>query len=525
MLVATVVEVSQRLSATRSRTAKAQLVADTLREAAAQGGAPMVTLVSSYLAGVLPQRRVGVGWRGLAERPEPAQAASLTVPALDQALSALAVLAGQGSVARRQEAVAGLLGAATAPEQSWIVSLITGEVRQGASDGVMLQAIALGTGVGEAQVRRAVMLAGFAAPVAAEAFSASDSTEAAERLAAVQLEVGRPLRPMLAGSAPQVADVLSGGTPVALETKVDGIRIQAHLSPREHGDAGQVLSRRVRLFTRTLEEVTDRMPEVVEQLAALPVDSAVLDGEVIVERDGRPAAFQVTGSRTMSRTDPEAGRRTDPLTTYLFDVMHLDGRDLVELPARSRWQALHDIAADLVVPREVTDDAKRATAFFEERVAGGHEGVVIKTLDAPYAAGRRGAGWVKVKPRHTLDLVVLAVEQGSGRRRGWLSNIHLGAREESTGEFVMVGKTFKGMTDEMLEWQTERFRALQTGEDDFTVQVRPEQVVEIAFDGVQRSRRYPGGVALRFARVLRYRQDKSAEQADTLAGLQALLPP
>jgi DNA ligase-1 len=302
---------------------------------------------------------------------------------------------------------------------------------------------------------------------------------------------------------------------VAVETKLDGIRLQAHV---EDG--------RVSLFTRTLEDVTDRMPEITEGLAALPVARVVLDGEVIALRpDGRPEPFQVTGARTASTADPERLREEVPLSPFFFDLLHLDGEDLVDAPARERWRRLAEtVPADWLVAHTVTDDPDRAQEFFAERVAAGHEGVIVKDPALPYAAGRRGPGWVKVKPRHTLDLVVLAVEWGSGRRQGWLSNIHLGARDAETGELVMLGKTFKGMTDEMLRWQTERFLSLETHRERHVVYVRPVQVVEVAFDGVQRSSRYAGGVALRFARVIRYRDDKGPDEADTIETLRALLP-
>jgi DNA ligase-1 len=297
---------------------------------------------------------------------------------------------------------------------------------------------------------------------------------------------------------------------VAVDGKLDGIRIQAHLVTGADG------GRRVTVFTRSLDDITSRLPEVVEVVEGLPARSAILDGEALVMRDGRPVPFQDSASRTASSGDVEARRREWPLTALFFDVLHLDGEDLLDLPAHRRFAALHEVAAAYLVPRIVTDDAGEAADFADRMLAAGHEGVVVKDLEAPYAAGRRGAGWVKVKPRHTLDLVVLAVEWGSGRRAGTLSNIHLGARDPASGGFVMLGKTFKGMTDEMLAWQTERFLELERGRTRHAVQVRPEQVVEIAFDGVQRSRRYPGGVALRFARVLRYRDDKSAAEADTI---------
>uniref|UniRef100_UPI0012958850 ATP-dependent DNA ligase n=1 Tax=Ornithinicoccus halotolerans TaxID=1748220 RepID=UPI0012958850 len=401
-----------------------------------------------------------------------------------------------------------LLTRATAPEQQWLRGLLTGEVRQGAGDGVVLKAIAEAAGVPEAAVRRAVMLAGFPGPVARAALVGGE-----EALAAVRLQVGRPLRPMLAAAAPTVTEAVARVEgPVAVESKLDGIRVQAHRAGGE-----------VSLFTRSLEEVTDRLPEVVEVVAGLPGGDCVLDGEVVaLARDGRPHPFQVTGARTASSADPDRLRAEVPLTTFLFDLLQHEGHDLVDLPAADRWDRLAALAPGQLVPRTVTDRPEEAERFAADRIAEGHEGVVVKDLAAPYAAGRRGAGWIKVKPRHTVDLVVLAVEWGSGRRRGWLSNIHLGARDENTGELVMLGKTFKGMTDRMLQWQTERFLALETGREGHVVHVRPEQVVEIAFDGVQASRRYPGGVALRFARVLRYRDDKPVEEVDTVQQVRRL---
>ncbi|MDT0201576.1 ATP-dependent DNA ligase [Nocardioides sp. AE5] len=505
MLLATLIETSTAVAATSSRTAKVEAVATALRTAHADG--EPIEVVADYLAGVLPQRRIGVGWRGLAALPEPIARPTLEVREVDAELTRIGGLSGSGSAASRHDAVTRLFSRATVAEQRWLVGLITGELRQGASDGVLLKAIAHAASVSEPTVRRAVMLAGFAAPVARIALDGGE-----DALAEVRLEVGRPLRPMLAGSAPDVSAALAGSGRRALDSKLDGIRIQAH----RDGAA-------VRLFTRTLDEVTDRLPEVVDAVRRLPVTRAVLDGEVIAERAGRPEPFQVTGSRTMSSADPARMRTEVPLTTYFFDLLHLDGRDLVDEPASLRWDLLERIAPDHVVPRIVTDSVSAAQEFFDERIAVGHEGVVVKDPDAPYAAGRRGAGWVKVKPRHTVDLVVLGVEWGSGRRRGMLSNIHLGAREGDG--FVMLGKTFKGMTDEMLAWQTERFLALETHREGHVVHVRPEQVVEIAFDGVQRSRRYPGGVALRFARVIRYRDDKIAAQTDTIEAVRAHLEP
>jgi ATP-dependent DNA ligase I len=316
---------------------------------------------------------------------------------------------------------------------------------------------------------------------------------------------------MLASSAPTVADALAKISPAAVEWKMDGIRVQVHL---KDGAA--------RLFTRTLDEITDRLPDVVAELSGLPARDAVLDGELLALReDGRPHPFQVTASRSSRRTAEEAAG----LSAFLFDIVHLDGEDLIDRPGAERFAALERVVPErLRMPRLVTSSVEEATAFFDDALAHGHEGVVVKSLDTPYTAGRRGAGWIKVKPRHTLDLVILAAEWGHGRRQGWLSNLHLGARDPETGGYIMLGKTFKGLTDEMLAWQTEKLLQLEDRRDSYTVYVRPELVAEIAFDGVQRSPRYPGGIALRFARVLRYREDKSAAEADTLETVRATSP-
>jgi DNA ligase-1 len=375
----------------------------------------------------------------------------------------------------------------------------------------MLTAVAEASGVPGHVVRRAVMLCGATGPVAAVALS-----EGEEGLGRFDLEVGRPLRPMLAASAPDVPTAMAkvaGGAPAALEWKVDGIRVQVH---RDHDD--------VRVFTRSLDDITARVPEIVEAALALPATTLVLDGEAVaLDEDDRARPFQATGSRTASTANVGELRRQVPLTTYFFDLLHVDGADLLDLPASRR----HEQMAALVpghqrMPRLVTADPAAASGFFAEAVAAGHEGVVVKRLDDPYEAGRRGSGWVKVKPRHTLDLVVLAAEWGHGRRQGWLSNLHLGARDDETGEFVMLGKTFKGMTDDMLTWQTERLLELETRRDRHVVYVRPALVVEIAFDGVQTSPRYPAGMALRFARVLRYRDDKTPSEADTVSTLRSI---
>ncbi|MFE7408823.1 ATP-dependent DNA ligase, partial [Isoptericola sp. NPDC057559] len=404
-------------------------------------------------------------------------------------------------------------GRATEAEQDFVRRLVVGELRQGALDSLLLDAIAAAADVPLPDVRRAAMFSALTGPIARAALDGG-----APALQAFRLEPGRPVRPMLAASAPDVAAALERfeGAAVAADTKLDGIRVQVH----RRGDD-------VVVFTRSLDDVTERLPEVVAVARSLDVRTVVLDGEAIALDDaGRPRPFQETAARTGSH-DAEAGSAAVPLSVRFFDVLHHDGTDLIDAPAAERLAVLERVLPpEVVVPRLVSADVGEVERFFADTVADGQEGLVLKDLGAPYAAGRRGAGWVKVKPRHTLDLVVLAVEWGSGRRKGWLSNIHLGARDPATGGFVMLGKTFKGMTDQMLAWQTERFTELATSPADgseYVVQVRPEQVVEIAFDGVQRSTRYPGGMALRFARVVRYRADKTAAEADTIDGLKTSL--
>lgn len=489
---------SQAISATRSRIAKRTLLADLLKATPTDE----IDLVATYLSGTLRQRRTGVGWRGLSELPPPTEQAAVGVLEIDAALEELASLAGPGSAAARKTRLTTLFGSLTREEQEFLRALMTGGVRQGALDSVMLDAIAAAAEVPLELVRRAAMFSAPTGPIALAAL-----TGGAKALADFTLEVGRPIRPMLASSAPDVATGFAAlGSTVVADTKLDGIRIQVHKTEHE-----------VLVFTRSLDEISARLPGVVETVSALPGTGLILDGEALVlDAEGRPRPFQETAAQTAS----VAGDTARP---FFFDLLAEDSVSLLDLPGRERWDRL-----DAVVPRAlrterlVSQDAADADGFFERVVAAGHEGVILKDPDAPYAAGRRGAAWVKVKPRHTLDLVVLAVEWGSGRRQGMLSNIHLGARNPEGG-FTMLGKTFKGMTDEILAWQTERFRELQTEDDGYVVTVRPEQVVEIALDGVQRSSRYPGGVALRFARVLRYREDKSAAEADTLDSVRAFL--
>lgn len=506
MLLADVAATSTQVAATRSRLAKRALLVDLLRRTPPDD----VEVVSRYLGGELRQRRTGLGWRSLSGLPAPADEPTLTVLRVDAAFEAMASLSGAGSSLARSAAARELFGAATADEQRLLRGLVTGELRQGSLDALLLDAVAEAAGVPPEAVRRAAMLAGATEPVAVAALTAADPDGAAAALASFGLVVGRPVRPMLAQSAPDVPAALDqlGGL-VVVDTKLDGIRIQVH----RRGDD-------VRVFTRSLDEITDRVPEIVAAVRTLPASDVVLDGEALaLDASGRPRPFQETASRSATR-DADVAATTD-LTPFFFDVLHVDGRDLLDAPLLDRLAALDAVAGPLAVERLVTDDVAAAQQRFADVVAAGQEGVVVKASTAPYEAGRRGAGWVKVKPRHTLDLVVLAVERGSGRRAGLLSNIHLGARD-GAGGFVMLGKTFKGMTDEMLAWQTERFRELEVADDGWTVTLRPEQVVEIAFDGLQRSTRYPGGLALRFARVLRYRDDKPAAEADTIDTVRAL---
>lgn len=507
MLLSDLVATSNAVSATRSRKAKVAAIATLLAAAAPEE----IETVTAYLGGTLRQRRTGLGWRGLSDLPEPAELPTLTVLEVHEAFESIAALAGAGSQAARASAVAALFGRATADEQAWLRGVVTGEVRQGALDALVQEAVAQASGVPLTAVRRAAMLAGSTVSVTVSAMTGGE-----EALTGFGLEVGRPVLPMLASSAPDLAAALAraGGAaaePVSVDVKLDGIRIQVHR------DGDDIL-----VATRSLEDITARLPEVVAVARAIPASRFVLDGEALaLDEDGRPRPFQETASRTARHVTQHAGVAVTP---YFFDVLHHDGQDLLDAPGSERLAALDRLVpAEHRVPRLVTADPADAQVFLEDALRSGHEGVVVKNLAAPYDAGRRGAAWVKVKPVHTLDLVVLAVEWGSGRRQGWLSNIHLGARDPETGGLVMLGKTFKGMTDEMLAWQTERFLELETSRSSHVVHVRPEQVVEIAFDGVQRSSRYPGGMALRFARVVRYRDDKSPLEADTVETVRSFL--
>ena len=504
MLIGDVAVASADVGAASARSAKIARIADLLLAARAEHDPRQVAVVVSWLSGELPQRQIGVGGATLRSLSSPGPAPTLTVTSVDATFSEIGAVSGPGSQQRRAALVADLFAAATEQEQTFLRRLLGGELRQGALAGVMAEAVAKAATVPAAAVRRAAMLGGDLPQVAAAVL-----IEGPGALDKFTLRVGRPVGPMLAQTAASVEDALErlGGSAV-FEAKLDGARLQIH---RDRND--------VALYTRSLDDVTARLPEVVDAALALPVSSLIADGEAIALRpDGKPHRFQVTASRFGSRVDVAAARAAQPLSAFFFDVLHIDGADLLDAPTTERMAALDAVVAHRHrVDRLVTSDGTVARDFLNATLAAGHEGVMGKSLSAPYEAGRRGAGWLKVKPVHTLDLVVLAVERGSGRRTGKLSNIHLGARDPATGGYVMLGKTFKGMTDAMLEWQTRRFTELADGPTDgYVIALRPEQVVEIAFDGVQGSTRYPGGMALRFARVLRYRDDKRPDEADTI---------
>jgi ATP-dependent DNA ligase I len=506
MLLEEVVAASADVATTSSRLKKVERLSALLARLRPEE----VPIAVAYLSGALPHGSIGIGWASLREVPPPAEDAGLELVEVDAILRRIGGLSGAGSQAARRDALHDLFGRATEPEQSFLRRLLTGEIRQGALEGVMVDAVSRAAGVPLAEVRRAAMLAGDLGAVAAAAIEGGSPA-----LAGFRLSLLTPLQPMLAQSAEDVRSAFERIRPAAVEWKLDGARIQIHRLDDE-----------VRVFTRNLADVTDRVPEIVDAIRRLPLASAVFDAEAIALRaDGRPHPFGLTMSRfgSRSRRDLDEMRADFPLSPFVFDILHLDGEDLIDRPAEERFASLEErLPEELRVRRTVTDDPDRAERFLEDALARGHEGVMVKALDAPYEAGRRGASWIKVKRAHTLDLVVLAAEWGHGRRRGWLSNLHLGARDPETGGFVMLGKTFKGMTDEMLGWQTERLQEIETEREGITVHVRPELVVEVAFDGLQASTRYPGGLALRFARVKGYRPDKGPDEADTIDTVRAI---
>ena len=509
MLLAEVVDVSARVKAVPARSAKIAALAELLRRLEPAEVEPAV----GFLVGEPRQGRIGVGWATLSDRlrdwepPEGADA-SLTIGEVDEALTVLAGTTGSGSVGERGRIIDSLLTRTSRAEVDFLTDLLTGGLRQGALEGVMAEAVAKAADVPATLVRRAGMLAGDLGHAATVALTAGRAG-----LEAVGLEVLRPIGPMLASTAQDVTEAIAGLGRSSVEWKLDGIRLQVH----KQGDE-------VRIFTRNLNDITARMPEVVAVIAGLPADSLVLDGEALtMTEDLRPRPFQETMSRVGrhgSATPEASALRTG---AHFFDCLHVDGEDLLDRPLLERQAALERVAGPYRIPGEVTDDPSAAAEVLRASLAAGHEGVVVKGANSPYEAGRRGKSWRKVKVARTFDLVVLGAEWGHGRRQGRLSNLHLGARDPATGGFVMVGKTFKGLTDALLAWQTERFLELETHREGITVFVRPVTVVEIALDGVQTSTRYPGGIALRFARVKRYRDDKSPAEADTIDSLRNLL--
>jgi DNA ligase-1 len=504
--LAELVETSRRVAEVSGRLEKIGLLAALLGRVAPEE----IEVAVAFLSGSFRQAKLGVGYAALqaALPPTPAGSPSLELMEVDARFEAISrVSAGKGSIAERVRLLGELMERATRVEQEFLFRLVIGELRQGAVEGLMLEAVAKAAGVPPEQVRRARMMAGDLSQVARTALTGN-----AAELSGYATQLFRPVHPMLAGSADDAEVALGELGEAALEYKLDGARIQVHKS----GD-------QVAVYSRRLNDVTIAVPELVEVVRALPARELILDGEVIALRpNGTPHPFQVTMSRFGSRLDIGRMRTEVPLTPFFFDLLYLDGGALVDEPARRRLTALLEaVPQSMLVPRTATSSALEAQAFLRTALDRGHEGIMAKALDAPYQAGRRGRGWLKVKPANTLDLVVLAAEWGHGRRHGWLSNLHLGARDPAGG-FVMLGKTFKGMTDEMLEWQTKKLLELEVARDGITVYVRPELVVEVAFNEVQASTQYPGGVALRFARIKRYRSDKQAAEADTIAAVQQI---
>ena len=504
MLLADLVATSTAVTGTRSRLKKTAALAECLRRLEPDE----IAVGTSYLAGTIRQERLDVGWRTVRNLDVPAAAEpALTLVDVHTALQEVADARGSGSRAAKNATLTELFSRATEDEHRFLIGLILGELRQGALEGSVVQGIAEAWAVPAAAVQRAWMLSG---DLGATAEAAAAGGE--DALAEFSLTLFRPIHPMLAQTAETAADAVGSFGRAVVDYKLDGARIQVH---RQGED--------VRIYTRNLRDVTARLGEVVRIVGELDVTAVVLDGEVLgVRADNRPHPFQDTMSRFGSDTiaDAPEGVRLLP---FFFDCLHVDGRDLLDDPLERRLAVLAELVpADHRVRQVAVETPQQANDVFDQALAEGHEGVVVKDPESAYAAGRRGGAWQKVKPSDTLDLVVLGVEWGSGRRKGWLSNIHLGARDPESGEFVMLGKTFKGMTDAMLEWQTKRFLELETSRDGHVVYVRPEQVVEVAVDGVQTSSRYPGGVALRFARVKQYRADKAASQADTLDRVRAI---
>ena len=512
MQLGDLVAVSDQVGATRSRLEKVDRLAALIRRLPP----PLVSVGVSYLSGELPAGRIGVGYAALQElrRADTPAAREATLPLdeVERVFAAIKAARGAGAAGQRAALLGGLLARATEAEQHFLARLIIGELRHGAQEGVVVDAVARAFAVPASDVRRATMLAGSLPAVAAAL-----AHEGHAALARFDLQLFQPVQPMLADAADDVNAAWErlGAGAMALDFKLDGARVQVH----KDGD-------KVEVYTRSLRPVTQSVPEVVDRVRALPARKLVFDGEVIaLAANGRPLPFQETMKRFGRKLEIDRLRETMPLSVFFFDALRIDDETLIDRPLTERWQALTAVTDEHDrVPRIVTASNEEADAFATGSLATGHEGVMAKGLASAYSAGRRGADWLKIKSAHTLDLVVLAVEWGSGRRQGWLSNLHLGARDPVNGGFVMLGKTFKGMTDETLRWQTEELLRREIARDAYTVHVRPELVVEIAFNDVQVSQQYPGGVALRFARLKGYRDDKRADEADTIEQVRALLP-
>jgi ATP-dependent DNA ligase I len=499
------VEASNTVAGTRSRLLKTAILADLLR----QMRGPEIPIAVSYLSGSLAQGRIGLGWTAVAgaRTAGAAEHSSLELVEVDSVFEKIAHAAGAGVSRLRLELLTGLLTRATRDEQDFLIRLISGELRQGALEGVLAEAIAKAANTPADAVRQAAMMCGNLGEVAHTAL-----TESGTALSRYAIQLFRPVEPMLASPAENVAEALEWLHDAAFELKLDGARIQIHKAAED-----------VKVFSRGLRDVTSAVPEVVEHIQKLSTRELILDGEVIaLGKDGRPHPFQETMRRFGRKLQVDELRRELPLTPFCFDCLYVDGRAMTMEPQQVRFAALLDAAPALAIEHRILSDKTQAEDFLREALAFGHEGLMAKALDAPYAAGSRGRSWLKIKHARTLDLVVLAAEWGSGRRRGWLSNLHLGARDPETGGFVMLGKTFKGLTDETLAWQTAAFLERETGRDGHIVFVRPELVVEIAFNDLQESPHYPGGLALRFARVKDYRPDKTASQADTIETVQEI---
>ena len=504
MRLAEVVETSRRVADTSKRLEKVDLLARLLKQL--QPGE--AEIVAAFLTGRARQGRIGIGYGTIRDAkgsaaPEP----SLEVAEIDRAFQEITKIQGSGSQRERLELLSGLFARATEPEQQFLIGLLMGELRQGALEGIMLDAVAKASGIPADRVRRAVMMAGDLAVVAEALIEKGEAG-----LHAYDLQLFRPIQPMLAQTAEDVAGALADLGEAALEFKMDGARVQVHKS----GDD-------VMVYSRALNDVSVAVPELVEAVRALPAHDLILDGEVLsLLADGRPQPFQITMRRFGRKLDVERMRGELPMTPFWFDLLYLNGGSLLDEPQARRFAALGELAPQSLIPHVVASNADQAGVFFEQSLSRGHEGVMAKATGAAYAAGARGQSWLKIKRARTLDLVILAAEWGHGRRQGWLSNLHLGARNIENGGFAMLGKTFKGLTDEMLAWQTQELLKLEIGRDSYTVHVEPRLVAEIAFNEIQVSSRYPSGLALRFARVKRYRPDKTASESDTFQTVQKM---